>query len=82
MSVPWGDHQEQQQQWSGVNQNLECYRGQSWRSDPKPGGVQKIVCGSQTLEQEAVKLKLPWIPQDVRDARAVGYLLRKAADME
>jgi len=32
MSVPWGDHQEQQ--WSGVNQSLECYRGQSWRSDP------------------------------------------------
>ena len=34
--------------------------------------------GSQTLEQEAVKLKLPWRPQGIRDARAVGYLLRKA----
>jgi hypothetical protein len=27
-------------------------------------------------------LKLPWRPQDVRDARAVGYLLRKAANRE
>ena len=40
------------------------------------------MCGSQTLKQEAVTLKLPWGPQDVQDARAVGYLLRKAAKME
>jgi hypothetical protein len=26
------------------------------------GGAQKTICGSQTLEQEAVKLKLPWRP--------------------
>jgi hypothetical protein len=38
------------------------------------------MCGSQTLKQEAVKLKLSWRPQDVRDARAMGYLLRKAAN--
>jgi hypothetical protein len=41
---------------------------------PKPfGGAQKIMCGSQTLEQDAVKLKLPWIlpSQDVRDVRAM-----------
>jgi hypothetical protein len=31
--------------------------------------------GSQTLKQEAVTLKLPWRPQDVQDARAVGKLL-------
>jgi hypothetical protein len=31
------------------------------------------------LEQETVKLKLTWRPQDVKDARALGYLLRKAA---
>jgi hypothetical protein len=37
---------------------------------------------SQTLEQEAVKLKLPRIPQDVRNARLMGYLLRKAANRE
>jgi hypothetical protein len=36
------------------------------------------MCGSQTLEQEAVKLKLPCRPKDVRDARVVGYLLKKA----
>ena len=35
--------------------------------------------GSQTLEKEAIKLELPWIPQAVRDVRAVGYLPRKAA---
>ena len=38
------------------------------------------MCGSQTLEQEAVKLKLPWRPQDISDARVMGYLLRKAAE--
>jgi hypothetical protein len=27
-------------------------------------------------------LKLPWIPQDVQDVRAMGYLLRKAANRE
>ena len=44
------------------------------------GGAQKIMCVFQTLKQEAVKLKLTWRPQDVQDARAVGYLLRKAAN--
>jgi hypothetical protein len=33
MPVPQDDHQEQQQQWSEVNQGIECYRGQRWRSD-------------------------------------------------
>ena len=40
------------------------------------------MCGSQTLKQEAVTLKLPWRPQDVQDARIMGYLLRKAANRE
>ena len=40
------------------------------------------MCGSQTLEQEAVKLKLTWGPQDVKDARATGCLPRKAANRE
>ena len=40
------------------------------------------MCGSQTLKQEAVTLKLPWRPQDVRDVRAMGYLLKKAANRE
>ena len=41
-----------------------------------------MVSGSQTLEQEAVMLKLPWSPQDVQDTRAMGYLLRKATNRE
>jgi hypothetical protein len=45
-------------------------------------GIRKIMCGSQTLKQEAVRLKLPWIPQDVQVARALGYLQRKAARRE
>jgi hypothetical protein len=36
MPVLWYDHQKQQQQWSGVSQSPECYREQSWRSDPIP----------------------------------------------
>lgn len=40
-----------------------------------------MMCRSQTLKV-AVKLKLPWRPQDVRDARAVGSLSRKAANRE
>ena len=70
MLVPLDDNQEQQQQWSRVNQTLECYQRQSWSSGLlKPfGGDQTIMCGSQILEQEAVKLKLPGKSQDVRDA--------------
>jgi hypothetical protein len=36
---------------------------------------------SQTLKQ-AVTLKLPWRRKDVKDARAMGYMLRKAANRE
>jgi hypothetical protein len=32
------------------------------------------MCVSHSLEQEVVKLKLPWKPKDVKDARAVGCL--------
>jgi hypothetical protein len=35
---------------------------------------------SQTLKQEAVTLKLPWIFKDVKYATAMGYMLRKAAN--
>ena len=38
------------------------------------------MCGSQTLKQEAVTLKLPKRPKDVKDARAMGYLPRKDAN--
>ena len=37
---------------------------------------------SQILELDGVKLRLPWIPQDVSDVRAMGYLLKKAANRE
>ena len=37
---------------------------------------------SQTLKQEAVTLKLPWRLKDVKDARAMEYMLRKAANRE
>jgi hypothetical protein len=40
------------------------------------------MCGFQTLKQETITWKLPWRPQDVWDARVMGYLLRKAANRE
>ena len=40
------------------------------------------MSGSQTLKQEAVKLKLMWRPQHVKDARVLGYLLRKTDNRE
>ena len=49
---------------------------------PNPFEGAQIKCGSQTFLQNDIKLKLPWRPQDIRDARAVGYLLRKAANRE
>jgi hypothetical protein len=30
---------------------------------------------SQTLKQEAITLKLPWRLKDVKDVRAMGYML-------
>lgn len=46
------------------------------------GGAQKIVCGSQILEQEDVKLKVLWIFQDVGDARVMVYLPWKVVNRE
>ena len=40
------------------------------------------MCGSQTLKQEAVTLTLPWGPQDFRDVRVIGYLLKNVANRE
>jgi hypothetical protein len=40
------------------------------------------MCGLKTLEQEGIKLKLPWIPQDIKNVGAMKYLLRKAARRE
>ena len=35
---------------------------------------------SETLNQEAASWKLSWRLKDVKDARAMGYMLRKAAN--
>ena len=51
-------------------------------SQPDPGGAQKIICGSKALTQEAVKLKLPWIPQDARNVRAVTKAVNKTEESE
>jgi hypothetical protein len=40
------------------------------------------MCGTQTLKQEDVTLKLPWRPQDFQDTRAIGYLLKNSANRE
>ena len=40
------------------------------------------MCGTKTLEQKAAKFKLTWRSQDSKDARAMGYPLRKAANGE
>ena len=42
----------------------------------------KYQVESWTLKQEAVILKLPWRLKDVKDVRAMGYMLRKAANRE
>jgi hypothetical protein len=42
----------------------------------------KYQVESQILKQKAVTLKLPWRLKDVKDARAIGYMLRKAAKRE
>lgn len=59
--------------------NLSVTEGRAGEVKP---ALWRILCGSQTLKQEAVTLKLPWRPKDVKDARATGYLLRKAANRE
>lgn len=40
------------------------------------------MCGSQTLKQEAITLKLSWRLPDVGDARVEVYLLRKSGNRE
>jgi hypothetical protein len=43
-------------------------------------GAKKIKGEIYTLEQEAVKLQLPWRPYDARQPIAIGHLLRKATN--
>ena len=68
---------------SGVNQpELRVLRGQSRKEMPALRRSPKDKVESQTLKQEAVTLKLPWRLKDVKDASAMGYMLRKAANRE
>jgi hypothetical protein len=69
---------------SGVDQPelRVLQRAELERSCQPFGRAWNIMCRCQALEQEAVKLKLPWRPQDFKDFRAMGYLLRKAANRE
>jgi hypothetical protein len=52
MPVPWGVHKEQQQQWNGINQSLECYIQRAvlemWPNSLGEG--QQIMNRSQILE--------------------------------
>lgn len=54
MPVPWDNHQEQQQQWSGAGLSFEDQLCVLQRAEPeKPlGGAQKITSGSQMLDTE------------------------------
>ena len=49
---------------------------------PALRGSPKEQVESRALKQEAVTLKLPWRLKDVKDTRAMGYMLRKAANRE
>jgi hypothetical protein len=57
---------------SGVESSRVIQREELMELRKPFGGVQKIMCGSRTLEQEAIKLKLSWRPQNIRDIRAIG----------
>jgi hypothetical protein len=65
-----------------INLSLECYRGKAGEVIPDLRSSLKDQVESQTLKHEAVTLKLPWRLKDVKDDRAIGYMLRKAANRE
>jgi hypothetical protein len=81
--VPRDDHQEQQQQYGQASTRaysaIEDRAGEVtqdlWRSLKDHVWIPDI--GTRSC-----KVELPWRPQDVRDARAIGYLLRKSANRE
>ena len=69
---------------SGVDQPelRVLQRGRAGKVMPALRRSPKVQVESQTLKQETVTLKLPWRLKDVKDARAMGYMLRKAANRE
>jgi hypothetical protein len=79
MPVQWNNYQDYQQQWSSINEILEC------ATEGRAGDVTQDVWGSpkdHVCTQVIVMLKLPCRFQDVQDARTMGYLLRKSAKRE
>ncbi len=65
-----------------INLSIECYRDRDGEVMPALRRSPKDQVESQTLKEEAVTLKLPWRLKDVKDARAMGYMLRKTANRE
>lgn len=68
-------------QWSQQEPAVLCWAELDIQLKPF-GGTQRMMCRSDTLEKEDVKLNLPLIPQDVREVRAMGKLLREANNRE
>jgi hypothetical protein len=66
---------------SGVDQ-LSATEGRAGEVMPTLRRSPKDQVESQTLKQEAVTLKLPWRLKGVKDARAMGYMLRKTSNRE
>ena len=64
-----------------INLSLELQRAEL-KSDARLRRSPKDKVESQTIKEEAVSLKLPWGLKDVKDARAMGYMARKAANRE
>ena len=65
-----------------INLRLECYRGQSWRSDASSYEESKSSSGIPDTERRSCNIEIFWRLKDVKDARAMGYMLRKAANRE
>jgi hypothetical protein len=84
MSLLWDGYQEQKKQlveWSQLEPRV-LQRAELEKQSKPFGEAQRIMCGSQIMEQEVVKLKLIWKTQSFKDARAVGYLNKKATNKE
>jgi len=56
-----------------INLKLNCYRGQSWGSEASPLENHVWIPDTET----SCNIEAAWRLKDVRDARIMGYLLRK-----
>jgi len=68
-TMGWSPRTAAAMEW--INLSLACCRGQSWRCEARPLEGPRW-CGSQTLKQEFVTLKLPWRPQDIWDVKSLS----------